>query len=978
MLVRPIPPPSRGEGGNSAFYHLYVDFNKAFNSVPRTALRRALEGYGLPDWIIKSIFLLYTEPNDFPLVNGHTPSFYHLDRGLMQGCPMSPILFNLYLGLALFSLPVFTGTSFSFIDDILFRVADPLSAKKIFCYFDTVVRELGLDMNSEKTEIQAMGDAAHFSFRARGGMVISTCRPDGTPRDFYRYLGVYLYSSDPGGRLDTYVLNEIRGFFSTLAPLELTHSELVLLINCQLIPTLTYRLMAHNFPTSVLESYDKAIWTELCANSRVSGLVSEKDRNIRRKEGGLNLNSLRVSVQKSVYHTALRHLNGEGPQRASFPINRCLRADSPNLLLDVFVDAAQSLGVRTHGWGPWNPCRVSDLRAGESVFVDCGGGTYHQGMVHTPGECEALVQFSDSILPIGDSSNFHFGLGEELGWGSRTSIAPPLPSPPPLTASPPQIPYGGFLKHADSQGHWVEIPVAPPIIKEDDLRHWGCLEAADALRAATPETIFIYLDGSKTSPMEVHHPAGPLASRPPDQEGPPAPPSAQVARGGRRPPPREGVALPPPPFQRPSREARSNQREQTHPDLLEDLESYGPARPPQARGKQGSAIVLVDGDLTMAITLSLPYPDSVDAEFWALLCLLRSLVDSEPRAILIFCDNLQVVTTLKGIREGKTPVSSTKTAAGTWQAVLRDFLQCHPMPDNHQVVWIKAHVGFQGNELADACAKWASFAYYPLPLQVPPRHSLQLRGNTTISRIPPSQLRHLVSRHAHGDLALSPSFDWFSKSSWFGVRPFKWCSGTMTAAGYSYFTDVNDYHCHICADGHPMDVASQVALCDRFREWQEKHIAAWPPPFRHEARLWWELASRVERRHFMMTLVPKSLYARFKGMEWPSLEAFKSSFCGALRFRRKVLNKLVGETANFVRDTPCHGPYLPRRPPLRRNKWGGPFGLFSTTSSVTTFVEPTYHPPPPYLRRSTEDLEATHKRKSTVLSTRRGTKPTTR
>ena len=74
------------------------------------------------------------------------------------------------------------------------------------------------------------------------------------------------------------------------------------------------------------------------------------------------------------------------------------------------------------------------------------------------------------------------------------------------------------------------------------------------------------------------------------------------------------------------------------------------------------------------------------------------------------------------------------------------------------------------------------------------------------------------------------SFKWFSKSSLFGVRPFKWCSGTMIAAGYSYFTDVNDYHCHICADGHPMDVASQVALCDRFREWQENTLRPGPPP----------------------------------------------------------------------------------------------------------------------------------------------------
>ena len=109
----PSPPPNGRT--SDAFYHLYVDFNKAFNSVPRVALKRALEAYGLPRWLIRSVFLLYTDPNDYPLFNGHTPSFHRLDRGLRQGCPMSPILLNLCLGLALCSLPYFVGLFFSFI-----------------------------------------------------------------------------------------------------------------------------------------------------------------------------------------------------------------------------------------------------------------------------------------------------------------------------------------------------------------------------------------------------------------------------------------------------------------------------------------------------------------------------------------------------------------------------------------------------------------------------------------------------------------------------------------------------------------------------------------------------------------------------------------------------------------------------------------------------------------------------------------------
>ena len=36
-------------------YHLYIDFNKTSNSVPLKALRKTLEGYGLPQQLIDSI-----------------------------------------------------------------------------------------------------------------------------------------------------------------------------------------------------------------------------------------------------------------------------------------------------------------------------------------------------------------------------------------------------------------------------------------------------------------------------------------------------------------------------------------------------------------------------------------------------------------------------------------------------------------------------------------------------------------------------------------------------------------------------------------------------------------------------------------------------------------------------------------------------------------------------------------------------------
>ena len=95
----------------------------------------------------------------------------------------------------------------------------------------------------------------------------------------------------------------------------------------------------------------------------------------------------------------------------------CLILESPDLILDAFVDSAQALGICNHGWGLWNPCRISDLWAGESIRVDCVGGDYHPETVHTEGRDQVLIQFSFllSILPLRDRCIL------TLGWAQKWS-----------------------------------------------------------------------------------------------------------------------------------------------------------------------------------------------------------------------------------------------------------------------------------------------------------------------------------------------------------------------------------------------------------------------------------------------------------------------------------------------------------------------------------------------------------------------------
>ena len=76
-------------------YHLYLDLNKAFSSVPHNALWKILSNYNIPTYLINLSKNLYAAPYDHPIVSGFALFAAHCFRGLRQGCPMSPILFNL-------------------------------------------------------------------------------------------------------------------------------------------------------------------------------------------------------------------------------------------------------------------------------------------------------------------------------------------------------------------------------------------------------------------------------------------------------------------------------------------------------------------------------------------------------------------------------------------------------------------------------------------------------------------------------------------------------------------------------------------------------------------------------------------------------------------------------------------------------------------------------------------------------------------
>ena len=127
---------------------------------------------------------------------------------------------------------------------------------------------------------------------------------------------MYIYTENQLPRVIEFVSGEISAYFNTLAPLGLTHTELIRLTNCQLVPVLTYRLMAQAVDAPTLRRFDNEIWRNLCLHSRLTTGIPPKTRWAPRNKNGLAIHSLYLSTLKTTYNTALRHLTCEGPPRA--------------------------------------------------------------------------------------------------------------------------------------------------------------------------------------------------------------------------------------------------------------------------------------------------------------------------------------------------------------------------------------------------------------------------------------------------------------------------------------------------------------------------------------------------------------------------------------------------------------------------------------------------------------------------------------
>lgn len=290
-----------------------VDVSKAFDSVSHACIENVLLTKGVPCPLVSYIMATYRHGFTRLTSREWQSDAIHPSRGVRQGDPLSPVIFNMIMDCLLRALPVEVGAELGnakvsaslFADDIVLMAASVPGLQSLLNISGSFLGSCGLTINVQKSQtiswkVVPCQKKVVVDERQRftcGGVSLPTLSRDAV----WTYLGVVF---SPEGRCKPAVRSTIAEGLLKLSKAPLKPQQRLFALRVVLLPGLLHQLALGLFNLSVLNNLDKKVrssvrkWLSLphdCPNAYFHARVVD---------GGLGLPSLRWVVP----HLRMRRL----------------------------------------------------------------------------------------------------------------------------------------------------------------------------------------------------------------------------------------------------------------------------------------------------------------------------------------------------------------------------------------------------------------------------------------------------------------------------------------------------------------------------------------------------------------------------------------------------------------------------------------------------------------------------------------------
>ena len=173
---------------NEKIFSCFVDFSKAFDTIPRDLLFRKLLGYGINGKFFNNLKTLYSNDNCCVRVGNQMTRSFLANQGVKQGCILSPLLFNIFIAdiVDRFSnedcrpLRINDSQNISCLlwaDDIILMSRSEEGLRNMLSALSSYVDENGMAINIKKTQCMIFNKTGRFirrSYPMKNGSIETT------------------------------------------------------------------------------------------------------------------------------------------------------------------------------------------------------------------------------------------------------------------------------------------------------------------------------------------------------------------------------------------------------------------------------------------------------------------------------------------------------------------------------------------------------------------------------------------------------------------------------------------------------------------------------------------------------------------------------------------------------------------------------------------------------------------------------------
>ena len=286
-----------------------IDYEKAFDKLEWGFIQKSLTYFNFPPVIKKWIAILYTDITSCVTNNGWASPYFPLQRGVRQGCPLSPYLFIIaseLLAIKIRQNPKIKGIKLGnkehkiklYADDTqIFVLFEEESFKELVSTIIIFSNISGLKVNFDKSNILRIGAIKNTDVKIK-----STVNFEWTNEDI-KILGITITTdlkNLPAINMDP-LLTKIDNIVKIWKARKLTLFGKALIINSLLVSQLIYRLTVLPTPDeNKLKSIDKTLFNFLW-DSKPHRITKRNIYNFKGK-GGLkmiDINLKNISVKSS-------------------------------------------------------------------------------------------------------------------------------------------------------------------------------------------------------------------------------------------------------------------------------------------------------------------------------------------------------------------------------------------------------------------------------------------------------------------------------------------------------------------------------------------------------------------------------------------------------------------------------------------------------------------------------------------------------